>query len=332
MVSARPVLAGLSAALVLTLLAGVSAVLWQLQQTRASQLIAQQDAYAADMNLAQAAVENGDLGAAVSLLDAHRPAPGHPDLRGWEWRYLWERCRSDELFELTRSAIGIDRVAFSPDGRWLAIRDDHNTLALWDAKSRQPIASFRMWGYLNPFAFSQRGNLLAYATAGTQAVSIVSLDTWHEIERLPQTANAAHLAFSADKARLFIVSDDGSLTTWDISSQRRLSSSKFPAPDFSDGANAVVFSPDGGLLAFRVENGLGLWELDSGRQTQVRLTDTEASPTALSFSADSKLLAAGVGGSDSEVYVWAVEDLWRSAGPMPRPMGDLASTGIGFVT
>ena len=33
----------------------------------------------ADMTLAQAAVENGDLGTAIALLDAHRPAPGQRD-------------------------------------------------------------------------------------------------------------------------------------------------------------------------------------------------------------------------------------------------------------
>ena len=50
-------LSGLSAALIVTLLAGVTIILWQLKRTQASQLMALQNAYAADMNLAQAAAE-----------------------------------------------------------------------------------------------------------------------------------------------------------------------------------------------------------------------------------------------------------------------------------
>jgi eukaryotic-like serine/threonine-protein kinase len=49
--------------------------------------------YASDMSLAQQALAMNDLGRARRLLEAHRPAPGEVDLRGWEWRYLWQECR-----------------------------------------------------------------------------------------------------------------------------------------------------------------------------------------------------------------------------------------------
>jgi regulator of protease activity HflC (stomatin/prohibitin superfamily) len=50
--------------------------------------------YASDMNLAQQSIHQNNLGRARRLLDRHRPAPGGEDLRGWEWRYLWQQCRS----------------------------------------------------------------------------------------------------------------------------------------------------------------------------------------------------------------------------------------------
>jgi hypothetical protein len=49
---------------------------------------------AGDMNLAQQALAVNNLGRARELLNRHRPAPGQTDLRGWEWRYLWQQCRS----------------------------------------------------------------------------------------------------------------------------------------------------------------------------------------------------------------------------------------------
>ncbi len=313
----RPALAGLSATLVLTLVAGLTLALWQLQQTRTSELLAKQNAYAADMNLAQVAVESGDLGAAMALLDAHRPAPGQKDLRGWEWRYLWQRCRSDELFELTNSPVTIDQVLFTPDGRWLAARDERSNLRLWDLGSRRQVSTFKMHGYLDPFAFSQKGNLLAYYAAGTPAVSIASLDTQQEIARLAPATHVAHLAFSADASRLFGLDEHGTLTQWDIASTKPLRTLKFPGPQYS--LDLLVFSPDASTVVYRLWTGLGLWEPDSGRHTQLKIDGAKSAATVLRFSPDGKWLAAGVGNSDSEVYVWALEDLWRSTEATPPP-------------
>jgi hypothetical protein len=49
-----------------------------------------------------------DLGRATDLLNRHRPTwppeirkpKAEIDLRGWEWRYLWGCCQSDEQFTL----------------------------------------------------------------------------------------------------------------------------------------------------------------------------------------------------------------------------------------
>lgn len=320
----RPALAGLSATLVLTLVAGLTLVLWQLQHTRASELMAQQHTYAADMNLAQAAVENGDLGTAMGLLGGHRPAPGQKDLRGWEWRYFWQRCRGNELFELSRSTNGTDRVAFSPDGRWLAVRDEQSTLALWDFDSRQRIYSFKLHANLHPFAFSPHGNLLGYSAPEDSTVSVVSLDTWQEVARLRNTNHVVYLAFSADATRLFTVSEDGTLTDWNIASGESVRKSKCPGTEFTEEEpcnieRCLKFSRDGRVMAFRVGNGIGLWESESGRLTQLSLPGTANRPTALNFSADGKLLAVGIGETDSEVVVWALEDLLRASGETPLP-------------
>ena len=44
----------------------------------------------------QALAEN-NLGRARELLDRQRPKAGEEDLRGFEWRYLWQLCQGDEL-------------------------------------------------------------------------------------------------------------------------------------------------------------------------------------------------------------------------------------------
>ena len=56
--------------------------------------------YASDMNLALQSLNVNNLGRARRLLDWHRPQAGEEDLRGWEWRCLWQLTRSIALVNL----------------------------------------------------------------------------------------------------------------------------------------------------------------------------------------------------------------------------------------
>ena len=85
--------------------------------------IARIHAYSADMNLVQTALGRNNLGRARDLLNRHRLADGEKDLRGWEWRYLWEQCKSDEIATLFKSKKSIDAIALSADSKWMATAD-----------------------------------------------------------------------------------------------------------------------------------------------------------------------------------------------------------------
>ncbi len=144
----KPALAAALGACVAILFAGVTGILWQLKQTEAarqqavqkakdeaaqrqlaeqaqkqaeaSALVTRQNLYAADMLEAQRAVDRNDFGTARSLLDAHRPKAGQTDLRGFEWRYQWQRSRGDDCIVLTNCSRGVRGLEFSPNGKWLA--------------------------------------------------------------------------------------------------------------------------------------------------------------------------------------------------------------------
>jgi len=51
--------------------------------------------YVADINLAQEALTDGNYGNARKSLAKHIPEYGEADLRGFEWRYLWQLARGD---------------------------------------------------------------------------------------------------------------------------------------------------------------------------------------------------------------------------------------------
>ena len=77
-----------------------------------------EETYAAEVSAGLHALEENDLGRAVDLLDHQIPGPGQTDLRGFEWRYLWQRTRD----QATRTIPNTDTSAleYSPEGRWLA--------------------------------------------------------------------------------------------------------------------------------------------------------------------------------------------------------------------
>jgi hypothetical protein len=92
------------------------------------------------MNVAEQALDDNNLGRAISLLDRQRPKPGQKDLRGWEWRYLWRQTQSDAELTLCHKDSEICTLAVSPDGRLLATSDYHEgRLSLWDLQTRKEV-------------------------------------------------------------------------------------------------------------------------------------------------------------------------------------------------
>src|SRR5262249_27465878 len=114
----NPLVAGLSAAIILLTALGFAGVFGQMEVAQANEQQAKdygrqvekerdevralneqlrRTTYAAHMSLAQHAWEAGAIGRVVELLEQHRPEAGETDLRGFEWYYLYRLCHADLL-------------------------------------------------------------------------------------------------------------------------------------------------------------------------------------------------------------------------------------------
>jgi WD40 repeat protein len=144
--------AAVAAAGILLLTAGV--ILFQRQRAaeRSVQLERRREiAYAADMALAFQGWEIGRAGLARELLQASRPRDEQKDLRGWEWRYLWQASRPHEVRVLRAPTDnGVWSCAFSPDGRIVAGGLAEGFVALWDAESGKELPA--LGKFFNPVA------------------------------------------------------------------------------------------------------------------------------------------------------------------------------------
>jgi serine/threonine protein kinase/WD40 repeat protein len=305
----KPQVASLAATAALLLVFGVSGVLWQWRQAEserqragAGELLARQNAYAADMKEVQRALEESDLGRARELLDRHRPAgkseirnpKSEVDLRGWEWRYFWSQCESDEWFTFCRCSNAVSALAFSADGQWLAVGQDGGTIALWDAVARRPMPELPDYGQDKALAFSPRGNLLGRGgrdTNGAFSLTIMDASVRKEIASLPLPAGLRSVAFSPDAKLIAALSRDGSVRVCEVASQQVVTqfltasldrlSSPFTAP------SATRSSPGEALVA---RGGLG-------RQARTRVWPTSnlfvSHYGSVLFSPDGRWLAVG---------------------------------------
>ncbi len=347
----QPVRAGLIAALIVVTALGLAGMLWQWRRAEsqranaeAEALLARRNAYAGDMKEVQRALEETDLGRAWELLNRHRPAgkseiparpaggrspKSEPDLRGWEWRYLWDRCRSNERFRLHQYSNAVSALAFSPDGKWLAVRREGGAVALWDAVAKRPATELPGAGPSRALAFSPRSNLLAWGTkdaGGAALVSLCDLSAQKEIVRFPHSHAILSIAFSPDSRQMAALAFNGTVRVWNLESRQVMSDFPTALDDgrpgrYSIATNAaaaepiwsnsskdygcMLFSPDGRwLVVGEAKPRIRLLDRASGKETVILLPRPADGVTALAISRDGKLFAAGCGHDDNEIHLW----------------------------
>jgi WD40 repeat protein/serine/threonine protein kinase len=295
----NPLVAGLSAAIVLVTALGFVGVFGQMQVARASEQKANDSAaqanqqrdeaqkqrdevkalydklaakeqllqrtlYASHMNLAQHAWDAGRIGRVNELLEQHRPKAGETDQRGFEWHYLYRLCHSDllTLKGHNGNAPGDRSVAFSPDGKRLAFTSFSTKNAPGDVK----------------ICDAQTGQELLTCKGHTRLVNGVT--------------------FSPDGKRLASASDDQTVKVWDAQTGQELLTCKGHPGYF----RSVVFSPDGKRLAgASYDKTVTVWDAQTGQELLTYKGHTSY-VGSVAFSPDGTRLASTSG--DNTVKVW----------------------------
>lgn len=324
----HPALAGMTAALVTVVLLGVVGVLWQWRRASQSARDARASKYAADMHRAQLVLADNNRPFAIRLLNEHRPhAKGRPsrdtDLRGWEWRYLWQLCQGDESETLHRYPSEAGVLALSAQGDRLAVAT-FSEVALWSLSSRKFCTNLPIRP-TSALAFSPQEGILAVGTWNTNGRPVV--EVWNvspaEPERKLTLAVGNHsLSFSGDGESLAVFDDQGKVTVTEVKSGRL--TLNLPAQLLRSSSAGVAFAPDGCHLAIGEEyGGLRLVNVRTGADAAMD-TQTYCTISALAFSADSRLLAAGFGYGEGTIQLWDAQTR-KLLGQMRKHAGDVTA-------
>ncbi len=273
----------------------------------ATQVELHRTVYATRTNLALAAWDGADVGRLRSLLDLLRPAPREADLRGWEWRYLWQRVHEDRLTLRAQDASFAD-VAFSPDGKTLAGLEGKGLIQVWDRQTGElrltmGVSQGRradLAGGVSAIAFSPDSRSLAGPGPGA-SLMLYAVDTGLptlSFEGPPETV--LKLAWSPDGRALVAAHSKHVMRVWSTRDGHLIEKS-FGA--HNGPVAAVAFSPDGRTIgSASFDKTVKLWKLEDRIHPLAKLEGHTDEVRAVAFSPDGRRIASA--GLDRTIRLW----------------------------
>jgi WD40 repeat protein/tetratricopeptide (TPR) repeat protein len=209
--------------------------------------------YGRTMQVAYQEWRDNNVGATVALLDSIRP-----ELRGWEWHFVYRLCHSD-LLTLKGHTDYVTSASFSPDGTRIVTASGDKTARVWDAKSGAEIFTLKgHTGWVHTTSFSPDGTRIVTASEDKTAKV---WDAKSGTETLSIKGGAVRSAsFSPDGTRIVIASGT-SATVWDaqtgtmILTLRGHKATVLSASFSMDGLRIVTASGDGTARVWDAKSG-----------------------------------------------------------------------------
>jgi WD40 repeat protein/GTPase SAR1 family protein len=199
----------------------------------------------------------------------------------------------------------ITRIAWSPDGRWLASPSLDDSVRLWESptwKLKHKLATESASGPL-VVAFDPSGDMLAGA-GRDGIVRLWDVDTGAPLGNLVGNPDAKHrdamhgVAFDPVGRRLVSASETGTIFFWNLDSRLR----PFATPRHPVGVNSIAFHPHGRILASAGRDGVvRLWDAEGGTKLDELKPHTDEAWRVV-FAPDGSTLTATY--RDGTIRIW----------------------------
>jgi len=195
---------------------------------------------------------------------------------------------------------GVLSVAFSADGKLLAIGDTKGDIHLWRVSDGKPLLTYRGHrGWVVSVTFNHDGTVLASSSID-QSIKLWDVSTGNCLNTLQGYIGAVmSAAFSPDGSILASGHADRTVRLWRSGQCFKI------LHGHEDIVEAVVFSNNGNLLASSSDDcTIRMWDVDTGECLRV-LDGHEDIVWSIAFSPNSKVLASG--SEDRTSRLWNVE-------------------------
>ncbi|MEB3190986.1 MAG: helix-turn-helix domain-containing protein, partial [Snowella sp.] len=196
-------------------------------------------------------------------------------------------------------------VAFSPDGQYLAMGDNHAQVYLWQVTENRLIlhniiTSDNYW--VRTVAFSPDSQLLA-SGGDDNIVYLREVKDKKLVARLEgHIERIRSLSFSPDGKYLASSGDDWTIRIWDLANLQLVT----VLNQHQDKVRTVIFSTDGQLISASQDNQICIWQVGSFELvTKFLLSDTQGLLRTVALSPDGQTLATG--NDDNIIRLWTLD-------------------------
>jgi class 3 adenylate cyclase/dipeptidyl aminopeptidase/acylaminoacyl peptidase/tRNA A-37 threonylcarbamoyl transferase component Bud32 len=259
------------------------------EKTEASHLL-----YVANVNLAQQAWDQTNIGRLRQLLEDTQGSP----YRGFEW-YFWQRQTHQGVKTLRGHLGAVTSVAFSPDGQRIITGSEDKTAKVWDALNARELLTLK--GHsdrIRSVAFSPDGKRIVTGSDDKTAKVWDAANGRELLTLKGHTSWVMSVAVSPDSQRIVTASKDGTAKVWDAARGREKLTLKWHGGEVPSAA----FSPDGRRIVTGSADGMAkVWDAVSGHETlALKWHGGEVSSAA--FSPDGQQIVTG--SQDKTAKVW----------------------------
>ncbi|MGH7137315.1 MAG: c-type cytochrome domain-containing protein, partial [Pirellulales bacterium] len=213
---------------------------------------------------------------------------------------LWQRPRDVRIANFdTAAAEGVQTIATSADGKWLATAAADNSIKLWDLATGQPARSLAgHTAAVTALRFSPDGAKL-FSGSADKSIRAWQVADGATIGRIDTPQPVQALALAGAGERLASGGGDNNIRLWTMPTAPARS-----IAGLTGAATAVALSPDKKLLAVATADGpIQVFDLAAG--TVAKTLAGHAGPVgSLRFQANGARLASG--GADKTLRVWDV--------------------------
>ena len=277
----------------------------QRARAEAGELSARRAGIVADMNLAAAALEQGQLGRVRSILRRSIPSPGLEDLRHWEWRWLDQASRGDAVATLHEGPAPVVGLAVTRDGACI-VRDGGDGVRVLDMASGQTRAAWDAGPAHGPLAITPDGLAIAWGMRlpnGGSGVGVRRAPWTGPATSIPIESPALSLAMLDRGEVIASFEADATLRLYDLPSGKAMASWVVARPEGTM-KGVLAASPAGDVLAWGGTDGwVHLLEPSALRTLRSWQASAEGI-TALAFSPEGSRIASGAGFSDTRIRLW----------------------------
>ena len=238
--------------------------------------------YASDVALAAEDWRRNDNRQARNRLARHIPESGEPDLRGFEWHFLWKQGDVPGV-EVASTGRAIYDVAISPDAEQFAVAGGDAIIRVFDVVGERILFSIPTeQGETNGVAYSPDSQRLA-AAGDDGTIRVWDVKSRQQLVKIDAHNGLAYqVVFSPDGDVLASCGEDHNVLLWDAHNGSSLGTLN----EHETSIETIAISTSGVVAAGDEWARVTLWDLASRRPILVPEDRGWDAVSAVSFSSD----------------------------------------------